>query len=346
MALCAAEDALSRLDAAALAAPDAVREGLAARLAFREAAGWLAHADAWVHPLDLALRDLGLTGSYLAAASAGRTRRELPITMRSSDTRGWDPADPDSLPEDVLVATALALARALRRLATTSTWTPLGSLEAAQKAFGPLGLGGLDPAHFTPWRAGWKAQMETRPALLAALGAAGWWPRAETGEAERPRWSSSSAGNGAEEALRASFAAAAVVTASRRLRAIPLPCWASVPSLPASRWRDRPGWGTDPAVITPTLRLITEAARAGAMELDRLLSAAEAGARLAAGVDPRSRLPAAVDAALRVPALTPTALARRLKVVPQTATDLCRQLAVGKVVREATGRKSFRAFVI
>ena len=133
-----------------------------------------------------------------------------------------------------------------------------------------------------------------------------------------------------------SFAAAAIITA------VPLPCWSSVPSLPASRWRDRPGWGMDPAAITSTLRFISGAARAGAMELDQLLAAAEAGARLVSGLDPRSRLPAAVDAVLRVPALTPTTLAKRLNVVPQTATDLCRQLAKAGVVREATGRRSFR----
>jgi hypothetical protein len=104
-----------------------------------------------------------------------------------------------------------------------------------------------------------------------------------------------------------SFVAAGIITASRRLRAIPLPCWSSVPSLSASHWRNRPGWGMDPVVITPTLRLITEAARAGAMELDRSLAAAEAGTRLVSGLDPRSRLPAAVDAVLRMPALTPTA---------------------------------------
>jgi hypothetical protein len=51
-----------------------------------------------------------------------------------------------------------------------SSYTP----EAAQKAFGPMGLRGLVAAHFTPWRAGCKAQLEIRPALLAALGAAGW----------------------------------------------------------------------------------------------------------------------------------------------------------------------------
>ena len=51
-ALSEAEDAISRLDAFALAAPEPVREGLVARVAFREASGWLAHAQAWVHPTD------------------------------------------------------------------------------------------------------------------------------------------------------------------------------------------------------------------------------------------------------------------------------------------------------
>src|SRR5579884_2949995 len=55
--LCDAEDTLARLDAIATTAPPAVREGLCARMAFAEAAGWLAYAHAWVHPLDLALRD-------------------------------------------------------------------------------------------------------------------------------------------------------------------------------------------------------------------------------------------------------------------------------------------------
>jgi hypothetical protein len=72
-ALAAAEDALSRLDAGALAAPAALREGLAARLAFRQPNGWLAHTEAWVHPLDLALCDLGLpapTSSPLPRAAS------------------------------------------------------------------------------------------------------------------------------------------------------------------------------------------------------------------------------------------------------------------------------------
>src|SRR6185312_10999240 len=46
--LCDAQDALARLDARAAAAPAPVRDGLCARMAFTEAAGWLAHAHTWV----------------------------------------------------------------------------------------------------------------------------------------------------------------------------------------------------------------------------------------------------------------------------------------------------------
>src|SRR6185437_11958427 len=56
--LAQAADALARLDAAAAGATPAIRTGLIARLALREAAGWLARQGAWVHPADLALRAL------------------------------------------------------------------------------------------------------------------------------------------------------------------------------------------------------------------------------------------------------------------------------------------------
>jgi hypothetical protein len=77
-------------------------------VAYREAAGWLAHAHIWIHPHDLALRDAGLPGSYAAAARAGRLERELPATaVRES---GLDVA-----PSDLAVELALRLARLWRR---------------------------------------------------------------------------------------------------------------------------------------------------------------------------------------------------------------------------------------
>jgi ribosomal protein S25 len=44
--------------------------------------------------------------------------------------------------------------------------------------------------------------------------------------------------------------------------------------------------------------------------------------------------------------LTPKALAARLRIVPQTATALLRTLQAEGVVREMTGRGSFRAFAV
>jgi hypothetical protein len=84
-----ATDALARLDARAAVAREEVREGLIARMAFAEAAGWLAHAHAWVHPLDLCLRDIDLTGS-VALTATGSGRRVLPHTFGATGGRDWD----------------------------------------------------------------------------------------------------------------------------------------------------------------------------------------------------------------------------------------------------------------
>jgi hypothetical protein len=62
--------------------------------------------------------------------------------------------------------------------------------------------------------------------------------------------------------------------------------------------------------VIVALRQIADAVRGGLRELDRLLGAAGAGAKLTAGLDRRSRLADAVDTVLRVPAITPTALGR------------------------------------
>ena len=116
--LAEAQDTVARLEATVAAASPAVVEGLRARIAYREAAGWLAHAHTWIHPRDLALRDAGLTGSYAAAALAGRLGAELP-TMTARDSR------PDVVPSDEVVGGALRLARLWRRLAEHRTWRPI-----------------------------------------------------------------------------------------------------------------------------------------------------------------------------------------------------------------------------
>ena len=94
------------------------------------------------------------------------------------------------------------------------------------------------------------------------------------------------------------------------------------------------------------LHLVAEGARSGLRDLDRLVAAATQGRGLTAQVDRRSRLSDALDAALRTPALTPKALAGQLHVVPQTATALLHALQTAGLLREVTGRRSFRAFAV
>jgi hypothetical protein len=94
------------------------------------------------------------------------------------------------------------------------------------------------------------------------------------------------------------------------------------------------------------LHLIAEGARAGLRDLDRLVAAAAQGRGLTAQADRRSRLSDALGAALRTPALTPKALAGKLHVAPQTATALLHALRTAGLLREVTGRRSFRAFAV
>src|SRR5882724_9477590 len=102
------QDRLARLAAEAALAAGPVLEGLLARVAIREAAGWLAHHGNWVHPVDLALREAGVTGSYTAAELGMRLPSVLPATFGEGQ---------EEAPEDRDVAAALDQARRWRRLA-------------------------------------------------------------------------------------------------------------------------------------------------------------------------------------------------------------------------------------
>jgi hypothetical protein len=101
-----------------------------------------------------------------------------------------------------------------------------------------------------------------------------------------------------------------------------------------------------PLCVTTDALARLDARAAAAPEPDRLVACAEQARGLAAAVDKRSRLPDAIDALLRVPALTPKALAVTLGIAPQTATASLRALQGKGVVREVTGRGSFRAFAV
>src|SRR5262245_50214599 len=155
--LCAATDALARLDAGAQAAPEPVRAGLLARLALLEAAGFLAHAQAWIHPLDLSLRDLGLAPS-LALVATGGGRRALPHTAASGAT-AWDDTPLDDLPSgEAALADALAFARFLPRLAGAAGRDPGRLDQALVAALATLGASDLTGDNVAAW---WRAQTVT-----------------------------------------------------------------------------------------------------------------------------------------------------------------------------------------
>ncbi|WP_207448717.1 helix-turn-helix domain-containing protein [Roseomonas marmotae] len=332
--LAEAEDALSRLDALAGAAAPAVQAGLAARMALAEAAGWLAVEEIWVHPRDLALREARLTGSTAAALAGERLAAALPSTLREAEAA---PAEP---PADAAIEQGLALARVLRRLATLQTVDPLDSAEAFSHAIGPLGpalwpaashVPGVAAPDFAQWRAGFLKAGEDAPALLAAArGAAAWAREAAEADPARPG------------ALQALLVAAVLVKRRGRLRHVPLPFWCAFTGR-MRRQRPRlqqPGW---PLAF---LDEVAEGARRGLSELDRLNAAAARAAALAAKERSHGQAGKAAEIALRQPVLTAAGLAAQLGATPQGALLIIKRLMAAGILREATGRASFRAFVV
>jgi hypothetical protein len=98
------------------------------------------------------------------------------------------------------------------------------------------------------------------------------------------------------------------------------------------------------AWIGEFLECVTAAALTGLRELARLQEAERKGQALS--LTKRSRLPAAVDAVLRRHIVTAAMLAKAIDVTPQAAWGLLRQLVEAGIVQEATGRASWRAFVL
>ena len=211
-ALADASDASARLDARAATANDAMRDGLPARLALTEAAGWFAHSHVWVHPLDLDLRDAGLTApAALAALGAGA--RALPHTLAQPAGRlGWEEPPLDTLlAADQGAPDALALARLLRRLSGGGPH-PFGSATATGETLTALGVRHVSPGRLAVW---WDAHMPASPPNGLAANARragrhtrrcspvpsprrlGWKPRA--GSARR-LWPAGPAGAGAPRA--------------------------------------------------------------------------------------------------------------------------------------------------
>jgi HTH DNA binding domain len=307
--LAQAQDALARLEAAAAAASAPVREGLWSRLAFREAAGWLAHQGHWIHPIDLALRDAGLAGSYAAARLGQRLPSVLPATSDASEPL-------QHVPEDQEVALALTVARLWRRLCQSQTWRPLQDPEALAAILPSLGESAAPLAE----RLERLRPSDDLPTLITAGLLVRDWQERPTDRLSLP----------------GTFLAACTWQAQG---AAALPVWsAPVQRLHRLALQPRQGW------LPLFLQAVGDAAMRGRQELARL-QRAEAKA---AGVvrTARSHLPDAVAVALRLPVVTPRLIAAAVGITHRAALGLTRELETSGVIRETTGRSAWRAFAV
>jgi len=318
--LARAQGGLARLEATAAAASAAVREGLRARLAFREAAGWLAHHGHWIHPIDLALRDTGLTGSYAAARLGQRLPSVLPATTRATASEGAA----EEVPEDQDIALALTVARLWRRGGEQRTWRPLDSPEALATALAPLGEGGPPAALHERLRRLWPPP-DLPPLVIAGTIARDWHDADRQDPGRRDRLS-----------LAGIFLAGCIWQAQGEAG---LPLWsAPVQRLHRLALQPRQGW------LALFLDAVADAAQQAGQELARLQRAEARAAGLIRTT--RSRLPEAAALALRRPVITARLLATALGVSHRAALGLAGQLQAAGVIREATGRAAWRAFAV
>ena len=318
--LARAQHAVTRLDARAEAAAPVIAEGLRARLALREAAGWLAWARFSIHPRDLALRDAGLTGAYGPAALADRLAAELPATTAQGTIF-------ELAPSDLAVHQALSMARYWRRLAEMRSWRPIADAAAMRELLASIGAGQpANDAEIAEWLADTSFRRPAAPALIqAGLGARAWMNRAAVKE---------------PLTLDGIFLAACLWRASGFGRAISLPFWLA-PETQLNRLGPRVGI----AWMAGFLECVTAAATAALGDLDRLQAVADKGQMLTAPTA-RSKLPAALEAVLRAPVVTAAGLAKSLRITPQGALGLLRQLQKAGLIHEATGRASWQGFTI
>lgn len=204
--LASATEMLTRLDTlVSVASPD-VSEGLRARLAFREASGWLAYSHIWIHQNDLMLRSSHVTSSYSAAALYEDTGRALPSTMANGHVLV-------STPDDNLVEAALRLAKLWRRLAEYKTWSPLADAATLREA-----MNGMAWSHdlALPDIEDWLGKMKHRtasPALLRAAAAARAWGNLPDGNPDLT--------------ADGMFLGAAVFKRCGQGRSVPLPFWSA-----------------------------------------------------------------------------------------------------------------------
>jgi hypothetical protein len=312
-----AQNGVARLEASVATASSAVAEGIRARTAYGEAAGWLAHVGTWIHPSDLALRDSGLTGSYLAAMRSGVLQAHLPSMAAMGTT-------PELLFSEQYVAVALRFAQHWRRLAEFKTWRPLADAAAVRETVDALEWrsGPLQDTDIEAWLAPVFGRHEL-PELISAGHAARDWMNTHI--------------HSDPLAIEAIFLAACVWRQKGFGRSISLLFW-SATAYRHQRLTSAVGipW------LVGFLECVTEASQIARYELDKLRRVEERAATLKRSA--RSHLPAAIDAVIREPIITARSLAKRLAITHQAALGLLKQLVQAGIIKEATGRGAWRAY--
>jgi hypothetical protein len=312
--LARAQDAIARLEAGVEAASDDIVIGLRARVSLHEASGYLGHHQTTVHPRDLALHEAGLTGSYAAASILGTLANELPWSFANG-------MEKDAAPRDWLVAQALHYARLWRQLAAQpGAHRP----DRWSTALTVLGAGGLDEEALTAWADRLPNRTEA-PGLLAAAGVA------TSGVPHQGRRDHLD--------LPSAYVAACVWRQHGFGHGVALPFW----SAPLSRI-DALAQKAGLEFQLSYLDCIAEAALRARRELNVLWSVERKAAVLKSGG--RSHLADAVAFALRAPVVTARGLGEGIGVSTRSALDLLKRLVDEGLLREATGRSAWRAFVV
>ena len=216
------------------------------------------------------------------------------------------------------------MAQLWRRLAELRTWRPAADADAVRETLQSLGCRRAPPAaDIEDWLA--TADRAPGPLLIRTGSAARDWmnrpgidPRGNDG---------------------IFLAACLWCRQGGGRRPIALPFW----SAPEPR-HDRLALRVGLPWMAGFLDCVAAAAKVGLDELARLHQAEDKSRLL--GRTARSRLQDAAAAVLCAPIVTARDLAKELDVTPQAALGLLAQLVEAGVVREATGRASWRAFIL
>jgi hypothetical protein len=316
-----AHDAIAKLEARlGDGSPDIVA-GCLSRMALLEATGFIAHYGSAIHHRDLALRDSGLTGSYLAALASGRIRQELRWT-------GGDFFTESELPDDQYVAFGLSYAKQWRRLSEFSWSKNMLSPTDLIDQLRNIEIGVPDPDVFIDWFYGLPTQHDLPGLLLPAHIVAYGLP-----------------GRQREDKIdvAATYVAATLWRNTVYGKFCPLPVWAAPTNL-MQKMGSQGGMEFERSF----LECVTESALSGLREFERLKIAKEKLDKISKELikKDKSNVYEAGLMAIREPIVTSAAISQKLNLSAPTTDKIIERLEEYGLLKELTGRKAWRAYAI